>query len=858
MYQAEYCLTINELSKSMDIDDVIYYVKRIHKNEFGLDVFLDEFLDFFKPRKMRRSTQLDFQYMVGKIQERCNLLVPLEDSEVVELASNIARLIAEKGISKNRFVPKEFTDNKQITGKEFIENLMGDLPFLQNRSPIFAYRRVDGRMERFMAVAKLLISSLLEDDQDNLDTIWRSLLLELNKATNAISEQKKYDSTDLEIIEFYYRVMAFFEYIDGRFDDCWDKVALSEIIQLLCPRLESMELSDKTAIRVAKNLLNQDASLKVVQAFMCLARIAYGKGELQLAYDTLYSWLMRRSVGIIKDENLFFVANKQGIFNDQVLAEMEMSVLRPFSDVCIAIGDAYGAKEGCEVFIELAKDKLGVYKDKMCIHYNQLLVQQAKRMIILGEYEAAKDILNEVIQNVDAFVQASEDISVSIVKFYLLSSRMKAVSLFLMLRQKKGEGVDYDVLATEDEVNKLRSNVSGFLRNPKIHSNIQRVWKTPEDDLQWMFLLENVGKGNQEVYDIYWLIDSLSGFIIRALRRHEYEMPRFFTRDEALDKRLMDGNVSDESIVIAYYTTLNNFMFLFDELKPDKEGKPKIVDDGESGINCFTVMHENYMNDPYEGVALIGAMKAEKVFPAKQLSLYRERLLQKQHVFLKSFTDETDKLHMWNRYASDYDSDGKSSNGCCVIINPKTFQRVVLSNKKLGSFDDYNLYRVLYVTKNGKLIFSNMGDMEIRIHYMFESLKMLFATLDAKISKYRYKERIMQQIIDTSFGRLMFLVKDGAYEDEHESRIIIRRGLSDADIRTLDKVKPAKLALNPFFQVYVKKVVLGPNVKYKDEWKPILRKKLSTMWKKQDGLNKNSDVSAMFDIADSEIPYTSK
>ena len=311
----------------------------------------------------------------------------------------------------------------------------------------------------------------------------------------------------------------------------------------------------------------------------------------------------------------------------------------------------------------------------------------------------------------------------------------------------------------------------------------------------------------------------------------------------------------------------------------DEVGIAPKVDNKRDGKNCLTVVHAKNMNDPYEGLTLLNSFQAvisderNIILPKGLETVFREKLYQKTYVFLRSFTDSIDTLVMWNRYASDYDSDGRNSNGCCIEFAPECFHRLTDSAEKtlVNSDDISQLYQVIYLSDN-----YTIEDIHNRHISELNTVKGLYTLMRSElknvnenviticsskaISSGEAKNRLISLIwsaLSAALSRTIFLFKSDSYSEEHESRLIYTRNQNQTDsIRVLEGA-PEKLAINPYFQVYIKRVVFGPNVRDPDGWKPFFQYQLSRMWEKSDSSNnnKNFSVSNSFSIENSKIHY---
>ena len=377
------------------------------------------------------------------------------------------------------------------------------------------------------------------------------------------------------------------------------------------------------------------------------------------------------------------------------------------------------------------------------------------------------------------------------------------------------------------------------------------------------------------------------------LRRFEYSSTNYFTRNAELDNNIKEIRSGNDAI--AYYTTLKNASYLFDTLyqdSPDKALSLQKTKNDSEGKNCLTVMNAKYMNDPHEGLTLLDELVRDMdnppIFPGGSSKQFRELVYNDVFVFLKSFTTKIDKLFMWNRYASDYGSDGNNSNGCCIQFDPEMINRIVsysASDKTLTPInDDYHLYRMVYVSDDGNINIdqSNPG-LSNDVIDLYNALKKLSTELNTKLNNLfgkkakkkghniteddgnndEWKNNLMDKIMSSlqqTLQSIMFLFKSDDYAEEVESRLIFVRTPDQQDsIRVLprDSSNLSRLAINPYKQIYIRKIIFGPNVRNADEWKPYLQYQLNKIWKKYAAENKHVEIvpNEMYSIENSKIHY---
>ncbi len=279
-----------------------------------------------------------------------------------------------------------------------------------------------------------------------------------------------------------------------------------------------------------------------------------------------------------------------------------------------------------------------------------------------------------------------------------------------------------------------------------------------------------------------------------------------------------------EMRTIAYYTSLNNLKYLLEEIP--------LVNNPEKKMNSFTMMHAKYMNDPEEGLVLLRKLKD---FLPKAPEDLRNEVYDQKFVFIKSFTELIDQLNMWTMYGSDI-SLGNDCNGCCVCIAKETFDMMTGDalahleqdkSAKLNSRfeDDFHLYRIAYMDEKNIYV-NNRKDFEVKKSYT--QLEYLLKKLQLSQKSFSIEDsEIITNCIVRLLGKIMFLFKDFSYYMESESRLIITRDVNDCDEIKTTNQNPPKLFINPPYQVYPEKIILGPKVEDIDDWMPHLQYELA-------------------------------
>ena len=223
---------------------------------------------------------------------------------------------------------------------------------------------------------------------------------------------------------------------------------------------------------------------------------------------------------------------------------------------------------------------------------------------------------------------------------------------------------------------------------------------------------------------------------------------------------------------------------------------------------------------------------------------FREDIFERYFVFLKSFTDRTDDLLMWNRYSSDRNSGSRDSNGCFIQFNTDSFDRVNNSegptkNKLLlDDADDYALYRVVYISKEGTILDKKNRGLSNYVKLGYEMLIGLLRGVNDYLSNRctdgKEDEQVdwVRKFVQAALRDVIFLFKDDDYADELEYRLIVSRTHNQLDCIHMIPGNPDKVSINPYFQMCIDRVILGPNVENADSWITYFRYHLSRMWQR--------------------------
>lgn len=667
-------------------------------------------------------------------------------------------------------------------------------------------------------------------------------------------------------------------------------------------------------------------------AFLILGSLA-GNIDYQLAYDAYYSWINSNIVGEIANQKLYTITpafdSDDSRWRKSKLSQRRESVMHNnLACVCGRIGDSFelGSKERKD-FYKIAKEEITIAIRMRNKSKNPVL---AGFYINHGAFLSAStaptipqpSTFDRVIKKYDNSLKTSRDNNSS----YDLVNAIYHCELAIMdllsfsFHRYKGStersSLIFDDWMKENEQTILQ-NISRLKELSAEYKNIMLNFGTGINSKK-AEALKKTYKQYLKIQDLIEMLDCFSSekdalrivlllIILRRTTWHlrnrlcrlEYSPKVYYTRK---DENEEVASRDTKNIIIAYYTTLHTAKFLFDELymgnddlyprKPEKKEKGK-------GKNCLTVVHAKYMNDPYEGLALLEAFesisKSKVLFPANSITCLRDEIYNDTFVFLKSFTDQTDSLIMWNRYASDRSdkAKGNDSNGCCIQFDPEMFNNIIYSKTTYNKLDnekhakkgddntannpedtkktltsdvndDYHLYRMVYLAKDGTINEEKNPGLMDAVKQLYNNLKnVIIPELGCAIDAYfgmHTDDKFLKEIKDSirqSLQFMIFLFKSDDYADENESRLIFLREFDQQDTLTLLPTDPAKLAVNPYEQIYIKRIIFGPNVRDNEEWEPFFQYSLNKMWKKYEEETGDASVPLYerYSIEKSSIHY---
>lgn len=591
---------------------------------------------------------------------------------------------------------------------------------------------------------------------------------------------------------------------------------------------------------ISKIALKCNDSERRQDAFNLLGICAINSNQYQLAYDIYFSWINRR---FIFDMQIDMQNEDKIIIDDLLKSKKEFKwrnceksknyisiMYGNFSYVCSSMYDLLENSNQKKQLLQLAKHYI-----KKAIDLNpnidnlyctaSAIFEDAKEYNISQKYgrRYLEKLNNDELDR----------------KLYILR-RLIIIYVNLVINNKKDELYYNEFCQLEKEYFNL------YKLALKIDNPNNELKKEITNGENLFSFIEETKELKKEIKCFLYEFNNNATLILNNLRQIRYKEYVFdlhiqlFLKEEDQNCKLINNTnckvtkINVNEINIAYYTTLENLKFLFQNSKNiDITGKGNVS--GNNG-NYLTMMHACYMNDPEEGLKLL--QKLKEYLPNDPETL-RNELFDQKFVFLKSFTSLVDQLNMWTLYGSNKNN-GEDCNGCCICLASETFEMALNraksdknSNFQLGKYenDDYHLYRVAYIDK--EQIYLD-GDENNELTNFYRSLKKTLS----KISKYSKhlnindKDKVYRCVI-RSLEKLIFLFKDISYYQENEMRLIITRNINEKSEVLLTSSNPPKLYINPIFQVFPEKIILGPKIKNPDVYIPYLQYellKISEKW----------------------------
>ncbi len=752
------------------------------------------------------------------------------------------------------------------------------------------FRNIDMIDKRLFLFIQSIINQILSDGDK--DRAIESFAYSITKFIEYIIENDEIDKDSYKILLLFgkelYTILE--EYTETNDKKEEYKIA-EEVISFISYYFGDYLYSSKSeassdALYFAKRGLNIPFSRWRQDAFNNLGMLAILSGDLQLANDVYVSWLLMKSIGEI-DSLLVspsFWGPRELVWRKTLEGRKACALMHAnLAYVCGTIGDTYEREDDTRKnFYNLAIENIskatsmdsdtGVFMYTYGILLSDSVIYNLDDEVDINRCINIKNEAYSYFQKYRDIVMSQNDFSeklcsnrmcCNILRQLLFFEAYKSDSdfcednrikwLYKTLSKHVDEYYDLDVVGPYDKKTEEEMNF--------------------RDDSSTVFSFSGMDSNSElrtQINILILVIVEAMNAIKDHLHRREYLTTNYDSR--VIDNPGKRKGAND----IAYYTTLKNIVHVFDELYIE-DGKIKIDNANKYSDtkNCLTVMNSKYMNDPNEGIVfledLMKNIENNRLFSGKNAKEILQDVLDENFVFLKSFTEQVDKLLMWNRYANDYSEDGNNSNGCCVIVNPECFAgKAVFTDKNgilsaLDGVDDYTLYRIVYISPDGTIKLANNEGLHNNVICLYEKLKEWMSKLNTLIMEY---EKVcsddiyniiprMEYVLKESLKSVIFLFKNTDYSDEHESRLILFRNTNNQeDVRIIPGTPPL-LALNAFFQIYINEIIFGPNVRDVEKWRPYFQYNLNRMWRKNISEEEKESVlaSEMYTIRKSNIDY---
>lgn len=256
----------------------------------------------------------------------------------------------------------------------------------------------------------------------------------------------------------------------------------------------------------------------------------------------------------------------------------------------------------------------------------------------------------------------------------------------------------------------------------------------------------------------------------------------------------------------------------------------KLLLEDETSDNCryrLPMFHVYHMNDPQEGKILRGLLKNDEFASVDtEESSDSGNQYEENYVFLKSFfcSPKSSKeksmkefLPMWVQYGDD-------AQGCCVVLNNKTFE-------------NNTLHRIVYLTDDGEC---DIKDKEVKrfldeflsTYRELVSLCNIEIDLKSKAGKECFLE--IKSLVKYITSLISYLFKNQLYKHENEVRLIVNRTSDELDDVKVIPGSIPKMYIYNDSQTYIDEVILGAKIVNPEDYVPFIYKQGRKMWEKDD------------------------
>lgn len=292
------------------------------------------------------------------------------------------------------------------------------------------------------------------------------------------------------------------------------------------------------------------------------------------------------------------------------------------------------------------------------------------------------------------------------------------------------------------------------------------------------------------------------------------------TKRDAIDKIRVHAALNIETIIpdnkVAHYTKLKVADILVMK-------KP-------SPLRYYNAV---YMNDPEEGIVLLGCLDK-----TVQKCFKNGGAQEEDNIYIGSFLPaykHQDELVMWRTYGKD--ENHIEGAGCSVVIDASFFDRyndgayinseiTANPNPEISNAPIQCLFRVLYYNKRfkehrePKFKCENGREIEHDIKTLNSLLNRLIKIKDNPRKSSTPLDNAIDKIIYHIICELRFFFKSADYEFENELRVIQFAGKKSKLLKIDEIPTPKKVYLesNKDVQSHINKIILGPKVPNPKQW----------------------------------------
>lgn len=704
-----------------------------------------------------------------------------------------------------------------------------------------------------LLIASVLHNSTPDNPHGAMSDMIIALHAEVVRNSDRIAKIFFSDPTNHTTYEMYLRLVAEYlylicpDYFATENDSLNDPVFCTIILNRYINRNKENTTPRLGASYMYNGLRCSNLSL-FYQATSACYSYAMANQDYQSAYDVLYSWIEKKMVGQYRHISRDFTEEDTDWRKKHIAHQDAFYFV--LCALCSGIADMQSTKSVQYSYFRDYSTNLAIkvlQTDQLSIRQSKHILYGLYALINNGEYQKAATAAKACLKELDMYDGGSHQEQRPAV---LLSA---IISHAGMLCNAQGDKKKQTASSVKECRSLLHTYASAYLtqnfnyNQGKAYSNISNLLA------QIRTAAEKLDFPIDEFLCPLICTYQLAHEIRRELRYDKCLQKVYMPRVPEIDCKV---NAQEKCCQpVAYYTTMNNLKYLLEQVYTDGSSSPRPLSAFANrttlqGKNCLTMMHAHYMNDPSEGITLLEALSDdidqnsdEKniLFQVNPPAVFRERLFDNQFVFLKSFTDIVDQLNMWSMYGSDR-SENTDSNGCCVRIAPESFE-MMLSVSHLTSIirdldeshdtDDLRLYTVAYL-EHGELCDDASKPMKNYYTQLKEQMRIMNDILAKNKDKNQRKQLLsfITPILQEILTPIIFLFKDASYRAEHELRLIITRSRTKEDMERISKTPqtPPKLYVNPYHQVYIDQIILGPKVKAPDNWIPHLQFELTKMW----------------------------